>query len=189
MKTFVTFLFIWLLSFLTTLDAQTDYIGLRISKNNLGLPFGNFFQPTIGIGAEAEWRHRLPNKPRTFLNPWIGYYFKDQDSGVYTGLALAHEYGANKFKFGFSYGLGYLHSFNLNPVYSIEDDPDTPPRRHAGVPTVLIRLGIHVHYRLSESIALSVAFFEGLQIPYTKLVGGTTRSSAQLGVLYELKNN
>jgi len=189
MKKFISTLPLFLLIFNLT-AAQNNNLGVKVSKNNLGLPLGNLLQPAIGFGSEIEWRYKLKKKESMFLMPFAGFYFKDQDSGLYLGVSFANDYSIkNKLRLGFNYGLAYLHSFNLNKVYDIADASNWESKNHNGKPTALFRLGIHGFYPISKKIDLCFYVTEGLQIPYTKLVGGAVRSSIQLGISYNLKNS
>lgn len=185
MKHILTLLFAYFL--IQPLMAQENYLSLALSKNNLGLPFGNLFQPTLGAGLEIGWIKPFKDKEKRFIRAYTGGYFKSQDSGLYLGAEFLNRYPLNeRLTLGFSYGLAYLHSFNLNQVYSINQAPDWQSGGHGGSPSALIRLGAIAEYQVADQYRIVLRLIEGLQIPYTRLIGGTTRSSLQLGLMYQL---
>ena len=167
--------------------SQPESVGIRFSKNNLGLPFGNLFQPTLGPGVEMNATFKWRKKKRVDVTAMGGFYLKDQDGGVYAGSQLIHSYSYRKLDFGFLYGLAYLHSFNQNKVYDISSAPNWEIEKHSGVSSALIRAGLHMNFWLSEHLGISLVLTEALQIPYTKLVGGAIRSSVQIGGIYRIQ--
>ncbi len=174
---------------ISTAFAQEKSIGISLSKNNIGLPFGNLFQPTLGPGFEIVYTKQSKNKQHRYFNAFLGSFFKEQDSGIYLGGTILRKFPiGEKFKIGLSSGLAYLHSFNLNEVYNVNNAPSWHAGIHKGIPSALLRVGAHFEYAIAEKVNIQLQIFEGVQIPYTKLVAGATRSSIQIGFSYSLNS-
>jgi len=173
--------------FFSALHAQQPRLTVQLSNEQISLPFTSIapIHPGLEIG------YRKPVSPhREWQFHAGGFYHQGLYTGLYVRAAHAFNWQPQPWvQLQVAPGIGYLHTFTTQPLWSVNEAGTYEQVGRAGQPHALVEVGFNAIFLPNANISPMIGYRVALETPFATVFPIMFHNFLQAGVSISLPSN
>ena len=164
-------------------------ISVALQTESIAFPFTRLspMHPGIELGVTLGEKEK-PKSTRRW-NAYLGwFYHKNIDQNFYVRGEYQFAYDIkNTIGINVPVGLGYMHTFNSQPVFEQQDNGSFERKTQLGNARVIVNLGLGLSYLKLDKVEPFIKYEVVAQSPFVATVPVGVRSFLKIGTTIKLK--